>query len=208
MTFGNAVVMVRLHHWISSISYELAPVSFLYLWEAAKQNFPPSKKKGKSGDVTGISPRVFPSCGQNMWPQTVWGQSCWCVRPSQHYSFVRVFARRRPNQSVRRANISVPRWVAWSWDGKETHPWPGWQQKWVKRFIMPCDQHDTVFMAKLQIPPKNVRNVATHYMSTSKALEIMDEAKAWWNCERLKVFVHFHSSRNKEKNTCEKVDTV
>lgn len=46
-------------------------VSFLYLWEAAKQKFLPSKKNGKSGDLTGMSPSMFPSCGQNMWPQTV-----------------------------------------------------------------------------------------------------------------------------------------
>lgn len=135
-----------------------------------------------------------------MWTEHVAPDSlrtCWRVRPSQHSSFVRVFEQRRPNQTVRRANISVPRWVAWSWDEKETHPWPGWQQKWVKRFIMPCDQHDTVFMAKRQIPPKNGR---LHIMFL-----LLKHFKLWMREKHDEtiggpnVCIHFYSSWNKQK---------
>lgn len=117
-----------------------------------------------------------------MWPQTVWGHADAFVPAS-----TAVLSVCGPNQTVLRANISVPRWVAWSWDRKETHPWPGWQQKWVKRFIMPYDQHDTVFTAKWQIAPRNVKYVAAHYVSASQAIQIMDEGKAWSNYRRVKL---------------------
>lgn len=34
-----------------------------------------NKKNGKSGDLAGTNPSMLPSCGPNMWPQTVWGHA-------------------------------------------------------------------------------------------------------------------------------------
>lgn len=124
-----------------------------------------------------------------MWTEHVAPDSlrtCWRVRPSQRSSFVRVFEHRRPIQTVLGANISVPRWVAWSWDGKETHPWPGWQQKWAKRFIMPCAQHDTVIVAKMTVSTRERGETSPRIM-----------CRVWWGGSD--VYIDLYSSRGVKK---------